>query len=73
MDSQLWLLVSSIVIAAILIIALAIVGYRKLKTRFAKGQKIIVKSKVPTDLEQEVKQSKKDTTKGDVDDSEFDD
>lgn len=72
-DSQLWLLVSSIVIAAILIIALAIVGYRKLKTRFAKGQKIIVKSKVPTDLEQEVKQSKKDTTKGDVDDSEFDD
>lgn len=70
-DSQLWLLVSSIVIAAILVLALAIIGFRKIKARFVKGQKIIVKSKVPTDLEQEVKQAKTETTKKDVDDSEF--
>ena len=70
-DSQLWLLVSSIVIAAILVLALAIIGFRKIKARFVKGQKILVKSKVPTDLEQEVKQAKTETTKKDVDDSEF--
>lgn len=73
MDSQMWLLISTIVIAAILVIALIILGARKLKVRFAKGQKIIVKSKVPTDLETEVKQAKTEVQKTEVDDSEFSD
>lgn len=72
MDSQMWLLIATIVISATLLLALIVLGVRRVKTRFAKGQKVVVKSKFPSEP-QVVKPRKIESKKEEAVDDEFTD